>query len=59
MCIMLIIELIIMDMVMGVDEIDCRNVVFLLGFLLDGGCRMGMFEIKFCFVFVDWGVLIG
>ena len=58
MCIMLTIESTIMDMAMGVDETDCRNVVFLLG-SLDGGRRMGMSETKFCFVPVDWGVLTG
>ena len=32
MCIMLTMESTIMDMAMGVDETDCRNVVFLFGF---------------------------
>ena len=59
MCIMLTIESTIMDMAMGVDETDCRNVVFLLGFSLVGGRRMGMSETIFCFVPVDWGVLTG
>ena len=57
MCIMLTIESTIMDMAMGVDETDCRNVVFPFGFSLDGGRRMGMCETKFCFVPVDWNVL--
>ena len=48
-----------MDMAMGVDDTDWRNVVFLLGFSLDGGRRMGMSETKFCFVPVDRGVLTG
>ena len=59
MCIMLTMESTIMDMAMGVDETDCRNVVFLFGFSLDGGRRMGMSETKFCFVPVDWRVLTG
>ena len=48
-----------MDMAMGVDETDCRNVVFLFGFSLDGGRRMGMSETKFCFVPFNWDVLTG
>ena len=59
MCIMLTMESTIMDIAMGVDETDCRNVVFLLGFSLDGGRRMGMSETKFCFVPVDRGALTG
>ena len=59
MCIMLTMESTIMDMAMGVDETDCRNVVFLFGFSLDGGRRMGMSETKLCFVPVDRGVLTG
>lgn len=59
MCIMLTIESTIMDMAMGVDETDCRNVVFLFGFSLDGGRRMGMSGTKFCFVPVDRVVLTG
>ena len=59
MCIMLTIESTIMDMAMGVDETDCRNVVFLFGFSLEGGRRMGMSETKFCFVLVDWRLLAG
>ena len=59
MCIMLTIESTIMDMAMGVDDTDCRNVVFLFGFSLDGGRRMGMSETKLCFVPVDRGALIG
>ena len=58
MCIMLTIESTIMDVAMGVDETDCRNVVFLFGFSLDGGRRMGMSETKI-FVPVDRGVLTG
>ena len=53
MCIMLTMESTIMDMAMGVDETDCRNVVFLFGFSLEGGRRMGMSETKFRFVPVD------
>tara|TARA_B100000282_G_scaffold256116_1_gene202383 strand:+ start:234 stop:404 length:171 start_codon:yes stop_codon:yes gene_type:complete len=56
---MLTIESTIMDMAIGVDETDCRNVVFLFGFSLDGGRRMGMSETKFCFVPVDRGALPG
>ena len=41
---MLTIESTIMDMAMGVDATDCRNVVFLLGCSLDGGRRIGMFR---------------
>ena len=48
MCIMLTMESTIIDMAMGVDETDCRNVVFLFGFSLEGGRRMGMSETKFC-----------
>ena len=59
MCIMLTMESTIMDMAMGVDETDCRNVVFLFGLSLDGGRRMGMSEAKFCFVTADRGVLTG
>ena len=59
MCIMLTMESTIMDMAMGVDATDLRNVLSLFGFSLDGGRRMGMSETKFCFVPVDWGVLIG
>ena len=59
MCIMLTMESTIMDMAMGVDETDCRNVVFLFGFSLDGGRRMGMSETKFCFESDDRGVLTG
>ena len=46
-----------MDMAMGVDATDCRNVVFLLGCSLDGGRRMGMLESEVDFVAVDWLVL--
>ena len=56
---MLTMESTIMDMAMGVDETDCRNVVFLFGFSLEGGRRMGMSETKFCFVPVDWRLLAG
>ena len=59
MCIMLTMESTIMDMAMGVDETDCRNVVFLFGFSLEGGRRMGMSETKFRFVPVDWRLLAG
>ena len=48
-----------MDIAMGVDATDWRNVLLRLGCSLDGGRRMGMSETKFCFVPVDWGVLIG
>ena len=41
---MLTIESTIMDIAMGVDATDCRNVVFLLGCSLDGGRRIGMFR---------------
>ena len=58
-CIMLTMESTIMDMAMGVDETDCRNVVFLFGFSLDGGRRIGMSGTNFCFVPVDWVVLTG
>ena len=33
-----------MDMAMGVDATDWRNVLFRLGCSLDGGRRMGMFR---------------
>ena len=42
MCIMLTMESTIMDMAMGVDATDCRNVVFLFGCSLDGGRRIGI-----------------
>ena len=42
MCIMLTIESTIMDMAMGVDATDWRNVVFLFGGSLDGGRRIGI-----------------
>ena len=57
MCIMLTMESTIMDMAMGVDATDCRNVVFLFGCSLDGGRRMGMLESEVDFVAVDWLVL--
>ncbi len=59
MCIMLTMESTIMDMAMGVDETDCRNVVFLFGFSSEGGRRMGMSETEFRFVPVDWRLLAG
>ena len=59
MCIMLTMESTIMDMAMGVDETDCRNVVFLFGFSLDGGRRIGMSGTNFCFVPINWVVLTG
>ena len=42
MCIMLTMESTIMDMAMGVDATDWRNVVFLFGCSLDGGRRIGI-----------------
>lgn len=39
---MLTMESTIMDMAMGVDETDWRNVLFLFGFSLDGGRRIGI-----------------
>ena len=56
---MLTIESTIMDMAMGVDATDCRNVVFLFGFSSEGGRRMGMSETEFRFVPVDWRLLAG
>ena len=44
MCIMLTMESTIMDMAMGVDATDWRNVVFLFGCSLEGGRRIGMFR---------------
>ena len=41
---MLTIESTIMDMAMGVDATDWRNVLFRLGCSLDGGRRIGMFR---------------
>jgi len=42
MCIMLTMESTIMDIAMGVDATDWRNVVFLLGCSLDGGRKIGI-----------------
>ena len=42
MCIMLTMESTIMDMAMGVEATDWRNVLFLFGFSLDGGRRIGI-----------------
>ena len=39
---MLTIESTIMDIAMGVDATDWRNVVFLFGCSLEGGRRIGM-----------------
>ena len=44
MCIMLTMESTIMDMAMGVDATDWRNVVLLFGCSLEGGRRIGMFR---------------
>lgn len=42
MCIMLTMESTIMDIAIGVDATDWRNVLFLFGFSLDGGRRIGI-----------------
>ncbi|AII47618.1 hypothetical protein KR52_00200 [Synechococcus sp. KORDI-52] len=41
---MLTIESTIMDIAMGVDATDWRNVVFLFGCSLEGGRKIGMFR---------------
>ena len=50
-CIMLTIESTIMDMAMGVDATDWRNVLFLFGFSLDGGRRIGIVRRLFDAIF--------
>ena len=51
MCIMLTMESTIMDMAMGVDATDWRNVLFLFGFTLDGGRRIGIVRRLFDVIF--------
>ena len=51
MCIMLTMESTIMDMAMGVDATDWRNVLFLFGFSLDGGRRIGIVRRLFDVIF--------
>jgi len=48
MCIMLTMESTIMDMAMGVDATDWRNVLLLFGFSLDGGRRIGIVRMFVC-----------
>ncbi len=48
---MLTIESTIMDIAMGVDATDWRNVVFLFGCSLEGGRRIGMFREFVCLAF--------